>query len=188
MKDVASIGNKFRSKALIKTFLALAAAKHYHPSSAPEGFGLRELLEVLEGTLNRAGPPAFDDSRKADSERKWIMMYIAGMWFMDAFNYDLSKTTISSTPVGTQEGEIDFSTYNSAGWREIVEYRHKTASLSEWNKVHGRHAIYTHGRLVQIGDSIEPKSSPRVPGIEVPNNVPKLADWLRPGIPLPAEL
>ena len=188
MKDVASIGNRFRSRPVIKTHLALAAAKHYIASSAPEGFGFRELLEVLEGTLNRAGPAALDDSRKTDSERKWNIMNIAGMWFMDAFNYDLSKTAISSTPVGTQEGEIDFGTYNSAGWRQIVEYRHKTASLSEWNKVHGRHAIYTHGRLVQIRESIEQNQALECPELKWPASVPNLADWLRHGTPRPAEV
>jgi len=42
------------------------------------------------------------------------------MWFFEGHNYDVSKIQNFSTPVGTQEGEIDFSTYNSAGWRRFV--------------------------------------------------------------------
>ncbi len=87
-------------------------------------------------------------------------MMIVGLWFQDLFNYDLSKIEMSGTPVGTQEGEIDFATYNAAGWRQIVEYLHKTASISDWNKTRGRHSIYANGRLIQIAglDDVNPQS------------------------------
>jgi len=52
-------------------------------------------------------------------------------------------------PYGTQEGEISFCAYNTGvGWRQIVEEMNKTASLSEWYKEHGRHAVYAKGKEV----------------------------------------
>ena len=46
------------------------------------------------------------------------------MSFQDAHTYDFATTADSATPVATQEGEIGFSAYNSAGWRRIVEHVH----------------------------------------------------------------
>jgi len=57
----------------------------------------------------------------------------------------------SSTPVATQEGEISFSAYNSAGWRRVVEHVHQTATLTEWNRTHPRHQIYAHDKRVDLG-------------------------------------
>jgi hypothetical protein len=52
-------------------------------------------------------------------------------------------------PYGTQEGEISFCAYNTGvGWRQIIEEMHKTASLSDWYKDHGRHAVYAKGKEV----------------------------------------
>jgi hypothetical protein len=57
----------------------------------------------------------------------------------------------SKTPVATQEGEITFCAYNGGRWRKIVEHLHQTVSLSEWNRMHGRHPIYTKGKEVALG-------------------------------------
>ena len=52
-------------------------------------------------------------------------------------------------PYGTQDGEISFCAYNTGvGWRQIVEEMNKTASLSEWYKENGRHAVYAKGKEV----------------------------------------
>jgi hypothetical protein len=71
------------------------------------------------------------------------------MWFQDLFNYDFRRTEMCVIPYGTQEGEISFCAYNTGvGWRQIIEEMHKTASLSEWYKEHGRHAVYAKGHEV----------------------------------------
>ena len=49
------------------------------------------------------------------------------MWFQDLFNFDLRSIEASTTVVATQEGEIPFCAYNSAGWREAVERMHSSA-------------------------------------------------------------
>jgi hypothetical protein len=56
----------------------------------------------------------------------------------------------SMTPVATQEGEIPFSAYNSVGWRQLVEQLHRTSTLPEWHREHGRHAIHAKVTLCKF--------------------------------------
>ena len=83
---------------------------------------------------------------------------MVGSWFQDLFNYDLNSIRMDATPVATPEGEISFCAYNAAGWRKVVEHLHKTATLPQWHKEHGRHEIYANGALVKIGRQEEPAS------------------------------
>jgi len=36
------------------------------------------------------------------------------------------------------------------GWRQIIENMHRTATLSEWHRSKGRHAIYAKGKAVEL--------------------------------------
>jgi uncharacterized radical SAM superfamily Fe-S cluster-containing enzyme len=81
-------------------------------------------------------------------------MFLNGMWFQDAFNYDFSAISNSSTPVATQQGEISFCAYNGGGWRKIVEHTNRTATLAEWHKNHPRHEIYAKGKKVDLAQPI----------------------------------
>ena len=72
------------------------------------------------------------------------------MWFQDAYIYDLATMADSTTPVATQEGEINFSAYNSAGWRKLVEHVHQTATLTEWHRTHPRHQIYANDKRLDL--------------------------------------
>ena len=50
-------------------------------------------------------------------------------------------------PYGTQMGEISFCAYNTGiGWRNIVEKMLQNATVAEWYKEHGRHAVYAKGQ------------------------------------------
>ena len=80
------------------------------------------------------------------------------MQFQDAHIYDFATMADSTTPVATQEGEIDFSAYNSAGWRKIVEHVHQTATLTEWHRTHPRHQIYANNKRVDL-DSVRSTAS-----------------------------
>ena len=91
-----------------------------------------------------------DCSEQDNLDPEWRLLIVAGMWFQDLFGYDLSAERMDATPVATVEGEIAFSAYNAAGWRQIVEHRHQTASLAEWHQRNGRHPIYSHGRLIPL--------------------------------------
>jgi hypothetical protein len=62
-------------------------------------------------------------------------------------------------PYATQMGEISFCAYNTGvGWRYIVEQMHQTATLAEWYKEHGKHAVYANPRksvpLPQAGQPV----------------------------------
>ena len=48
-------------------------------------------------------------------------------------------------PYATQQGEISFCAYNTGvGWRQVVEHMHKNATVAEWYKTHGKHAVYAN--------------------------------------------
>jgi hypothetical protein len=61
-------------------------------------------------------------------------------------------------PYGTQMGEISFCAYNTGvGWRHIVEKMHQTATVVDWYREHGRHAVYANPRkAVPLGDQGPP--------------------------------
>ena len=78
-------------------------------------------------------------------------MIVNGLWFQDAFNYDFSAISNSSTPVATQQGEISFCAYNGGGWRKVVEHMNRTATHADWYSSHSRHQIYAKGKKVDLG-------------------------------------
>jgi hypothetical protein len=81
----------------------------------------------------------------------WRVLLVAGMWFQDLFNYDFRRTEMCIIPYGTQLGEISFCAYNTgAGWRQIIEEMHQTATLADWYRDKGRHPIYAGGKSVPL--------------------------------------
>src|SRR5215470_6924992 len=77
---------------------------------------------------------------------------VSAMIFQDLYNYDLSTISDSTTPVATQEGEINFCAYNGGRLRKVVEHSHQTASLASWHRTHPRHQIYANGKRVDLGE------------------------------------
>ena len=72
-------------------------------------------------------------------------MFVAGMWFQDLWTYDFRRTEMCIIPYATQMGEISFCAYNTGvGWRQIVENMHQNATVAEWYKEHGKHAVYAN--------------------------------------------
>ena len=88
---------------------------------------------------------------KRRKEDPWNMLFIAGMWFQDLFNYDFRRTEMCIIPYATQQGEISFCAYNTGiGWRKIIENMHKNATVAQWYKEHGKHEIYAKGKKVDL--------------------------------------
>ena len=82
---------------------------------------------------------------------RWNLLFVAGMWFQDLFNYDFRRTEQCIIPYATQEGEISFCAYNTGmGWRNIIEKMHMTATLTKWYEEHGRHEIFAGGKSVKL--------------------------------------
>jgi 7,8-dihydro-6-hydroxymethylpterin dimethyltransferase len=105
-------------------------------------------------------------------EDPWNMLFIAGMWFQDLFNYDFRRTEMCIIPYATQQGEISFCAYNTGiGWRKIIENMYKNATVAQWYKTHGKHEIYAKGKKVDLANyehslKIDPNDAARVRHLE----------------------
>ena len=89
-----------------------------------------------------------DGNRKSD---EWLVLFVAGMWFQDLWNYDFRRTEMCIIPYGTQMGEISFCAYNTGvGFRQIIEKMKKTATVAEWYKTRGRHPVYAKNQHLPL--------------------------------------
>jgi len=127
--------------------------RNFDATRAPEGFPISQILNLFKPSSTNSNSDRNDRMKvqgaTEDPNDIWRVLCVEGMWFQDLFNYDFRRTEMCVIPYGTQEGEISFCAYNTGvGWRQIIEEMHKTASLSEWYKENGRHAVYAKGKAV----------------------------------------
>ncbi|HEY6401437.1 MAG TPA: radical SAM protein [Blastocatellia bacterium] len=161
-KDVQKINDAARGKFLSVLGMALAVARNFDPFKATTHFHLWSLLMKFDKGFGASGRDYGNvgaDRTLEDIERRrndrWNVLFIAGMWFQDLFNYDFRRTEMCIIPYATQEGEISFCAYNTGmGWRQIVEKMHMTATLTKWYEERGRHEIFAGGKNVKL-DSVE---------------------------------
>ncbi|MGB6476445.1 MAG: radical SAM protein [Candidatus Sulfotelmatobacter sp.] len=157
-KDIARINDWARSKWISVAGMALALVRNYDAFHAPRHFRAVDMLRKLDKGLgaterdygNVSGNRTMADifHRRRD---RWNLLFVAGMWFQDVFNYDFRRTEQCIIPYATQEGEISFCAYNTGmGWRKIVEKMHMTATLTKWYEEHGRHEIFAGGKSVKL--------------------------------------
>jgi uncharacterized radical SAM superfamily Fe-S cluster-containing enzyme len=161
-KDVRRINDAGRGKFLSVLGMALAVARNFDPFKATTHFHLWSLLMKFDKGFGASGR----DYGKVGADRtlediemrrndRWNVLFIAGMWFQDLFNYDFRRTEMCIIPYATQEGEISFCAYNTGvGWRQIVEKMHMTATLTKWYEDRGRHEIFAGGKSVKL-DSVD---------------------------------
>jgi 7,8-dihydro-6-hydroxymethylpterin dimethyltransferase len=150
MEDVATITDTARGKKLTMAQLAMAIMRNYDAAKAPEGFPISQIVNLFKPSSTTSNSDRNDRMKvEKKEEDMWRVLCVEGMWFQDLFTYDFRRTEMCVIPYGTQEGEISFCAYNTGvGWRQIIEEMHKTASLSEWYKENGRHAVYAKGKEV----------------------------------------
>jgi uncharacterized radical SAM superfamily Fe-S cluster-containing enzyme len=162
MKDVAKITDTARGKKLTMAQLAMAIMRNYDAGRAPEGFPISQIVNLFKPSSTTSNSDRNDRMKRQTSDDDiWRVLCVEGMWFQDLFTYDFRRTEMCVIPYGTQEGEISFCAYNTGvGWRQIIEEMHKTASLSEWYKAHGRHAVYAKGKSVPGIDKTRSLSLP----------------------------
>ena len=167
VRDIRKVTDAGRGKWFSAFMGSLALLKNYKPFSAPPSLRLIDILRQFDMTFTLRGERAakraygntapdrtYDDVLKRRS-LPWQVRIIAGMWFQDLFNYDFRRTEMCIIPYATQLGEISFCAYNTGiGWRQIVENMHKSATVAEWYKTHGKHQIYARGKEVEL-DSTE---------------------------------
>jgi uncharacterized radical SAM superfamily Fe-S cluster-containing enzyme len=160
-KDIARVNDWARSKWMSVAGMALALVRNYDAFRAPTHFRAFDMLRKLDKGLGATGRNYGDVSGKrtmADIMRRrrdrWNLLFVAGMWFQDLFNYDFRRTEQCIIPYATQEGEISFCAYNTGmGWRNIIEKMHMTASLTKWYEEHGRHEIFAGGKSVKLSST-----------------------------------
>jgi len=151
MRDIVEITDSARGPAITKTLVSLAVFRNFDQKRAPLGFDSRHIPALLSDCFYRVSGSEENWSERADSYNgRWKIVMTNAMQFQDAHIYDLATMADSATPVATQEGEIGFSAYNSAGWRKIVEHVHQTATLTEWHRTHPRHQIYANDKRVDL--------------------------------------
>jgi 7,8-dihydro-6-hydroxymethylpterin dimethyltransferase len=146
LDDIGTITDAAQGKSLTVAQLALALAKNYRPEKAPPGYNFLELLKQLLSQTGARGRKIGEYESDAD-EFEWRVLFVAGMWFQDLFNYDFRRTEMCIIPYGTQMGEISFCAYNTGvGWRNIVEKMLQNATVAEWYRDNGRHPVYAKGQ------------------------------------------
>src|SRR6201997_4552535 len=161
-KDVAKVTDGGRSRGLSILGMALAVMRNYDPFKTTTHFTIFDLLMKFDKGFGASKKARSGGYGKVDGERtledverrrkdRWNILFIAGMWFQDLFNYDFRRTEQCIIPYATQEGEISFCAYNTGvGWRNIIEKMHMTATLSKWYDEHGRHEIFAGGKKVKM--------------------------------------
>jgi 7,8-dihydro-6-hydroxymethylpterin dimethyltransferase len=160
-KDIARINDWARSRWISVAGMALALVRNYDAFRAPKHFRAVDMLRKLDKGMGATGRDYGDVSGKRTMDDilrrrrdRWNLLFVAGMWFQDLFNYDFRRTEQCIIPYATQEGEISFCAYNTGmGWRNIVEKMHMTATLTKWYEEHGRHEIFAGGKSVKLNST-----------------------------------
>jgi hypothetical protein len=152
LKDVQQITDANRGAALTKAQVAMAILRNFDSTKAPRGLNFSTLLQQF---LSQTGAGEFG---KRDADRfEWRVLFVAGMWFQDLFNYDFRRTEMCIIPYGTQLGEISFCAYNTgAGWRQIVEKMYMSATTAEWYRKHGKHKVYAKMQSLDLPEQDRP--------------------------------
>ncbi len=146
LADMQTIFDAADDPAWAKAQLVASLLRHYKPEGAPDGFHLHTLVKqfLSQAGVSHAGE---DDA----DEYEWRILFVAGMWFQDLFNYDFRRTEMCIIPYGTQMGEISFCAYNTGiGWRNIIEKMKANASVAEWYKENGKHPVYANNQDLPI--------------------------------------
>jgi uncharacterized radical SAM superfamily Fe-S cluster-containing enzyme len=142
LADFISIFEAGRSRRWTIAQVTASLLRHYRPEKAPAGFDLRTLLRQF---LSQSGAAHSGESDAKAYE--WRVLFVAGMWFQDLFNYDFRRTEMCIIPYGTQLGEISFCAYNTGvGWRNILEKIKANATVAEWYREHGRHPVHAKNK------------------------------------------
>ena len=155
IRDVMQITDSWRGSVVAKSLLSVSVVRNFRPDKAPTGFGLRQIRDLLEDCFYRIAGSGEHWSHCAYSYKgPWKLVMVSAMIFQDLYNYDLSTISDATTPVATQEGEINFCAYNGGRWRKVVENLHQTVELASWHRTHPRHQIYAKGKNVELGEGL----------------------------------
>ena len=150
LADIREITDAAQPRPVTLAQLAVALCRRFDARRAPKGFTLATLLRQFLSQTGARGGKVGEHATDA-KDFSWRVLFVAGMWFQDLFNYDFRRTEMCIIPYGTQEGEISFCAYNTGvGWRQIVEKMHSTATVAEWYRERGRHPVYAKNQQLPL--------------------------------------
>jgi len=153
LADIQEITDAAQPRPVTLAELAVALCRRFDARRAPRGFTLATLLRQFLSQTGARGGRVGEYATDAN-EFEWRVLFVAGMWFQDLFNYDFRRTEMCIIPYGTQEGEISFCAYNTGvGWRQIVEKMHASATVADWYRTRGRHPVYARNQKLPLPPS-----------------------------------
>jgi 7,8-dihydro-6-hydroxymethylpterin dimethyltransferase len=163
LADIQEITDAAQPRAVTLAQIAVALCRRFDGRRAPPGFDLTTLVRQFLSQTGARGSEVGAHAQDA-SQFEWRVLFVAGMWFQDLFNYDFRRTEMCIIPYGTQEGEISFCAYNTGvGFRQVVEKMHASATLAEWHRTRGRHPVYAKNQSLPLGSSLGTVRLPIVP-------------------------
>ena len=127
LQDMDRLSRK-AGAARIKLFSKISAwnsmRKHFHEDRAPEGLTFNKFLETLQGLMDKRYGRG--DSEKQGFTYKTLM--VAGMHFMDHYNYDVERVKRCVIHYAAPDGKIyPFCAYNGGPtYREKIEKEFST--------------------------------------------------------------
>ncbi len=152
LRDAQAVADAGHNRTQTLLNLALALLRNFKPEKAPPGYGVSELFRQFLSQIGASGEKVGATEGDA-SAFEWRFLFVAGMWFQDLYNYDFRRTEMCIIPYGTQMGEISFCAYNTgAGFRQIIEKMKMTATVADWFRTQGRHAVYAKNQILPLPD------------------------------------
>jgi uncharacterized radical SAM superfamily Fe-S cluster-containing enzyme len=125
LDDMQSTANKMESarfKPMYKMFSSAKMLKdlkkHFKPEHAPEGLSFMKFMQTLEGLMDK-------DAGRGDNDGTYTYktLLVAGMHFMDSYNYDIDRVKRCVIHYSAPDGRLyPFCAYNSGlVFREKIE-------------------------------------------------------------------
>jgi 7,8-dihydro-6-hydroxymethylpterin dimethyltransferase len=133
-KQAEKLKNKTTFKSLYnnlsKFSLFSSANKHFDSSKAPEGLTLAKLGQTIEGLLDKKAGRGANDGTYT-----YKTLMVAGMHFMDSYNYEVERVKRCVISYSTPDGHVyPFCAYNSGPvFREAIE-RQFSVSKAEYRQ------------------------------------------------------
>ena len=135
-KQVDKLQNRTRFKSLYnnlsKVSLFSSANKHFDQSKAPDGLTLAKFGQTIEGLLDKKAGRGANDGTYT-----YKTLMVAGMHFMDSYNYDVERVKRCVINYSAPDGRLyPFCTYNSGPvFRKQIEKKYSISKAEYRQKM-----------------------------------------------------
>ncbi len=128
VRDLVAFSKKVKPSKfglLSKVQILYKLKKHFIKEKAPKGLTFEKFLQSLEGYQDKNLRRIYVDE-KTGKERYYNNFFIAGMHFMDAYNFSIERVKRCVIHYPDPKGHLyPFCAYNALYYRRRVENRHK---------------------------------------------------------------